>query len=410
MRAYTYALLVAVLPGVAVTLSVSPHAAPSFSADELRSLARGWSTKTPGSTRYLRLWRRWSALCVGHIRHDLSRTLPHPIDPVAKEELDFNLGNGADLGIMPSFSDPGARSGYALNLFCRVSLLADLLVNTGDSLPPVFAEDINHLLCTRAHNTSETTESNTCRLVSIGGACGYDFVSAALVATFHSGGNNAVVKATVFDYEEGWKDLADAMSAATHAALPFNDHSCHFGGKCDITKPMSDASNAGCLQAVKSTDLWTCQYCIAENVLQLRESNFCFFEELFRETKDGALFVFTETTHRVWPELLDVVLALQNDDNDDNDDDDAKESLGKNKGLGFEVAFPRVGGRNKTGRQMVLRKKAGAVINEEHVALCEGFRRDSRKHERRLHKGIVRQKKKVRRTTTAAGGRKFLRL
>ena len=328
-----------------------------------------------------------------HIWYNLGRSLPHPIDRAATEELDFQLGHGADLGIMPSFSDPGARSGYALGLFCRVSLLADLLMNTGDILPPVFAKDFNDLLC--IHDKSESTESSTCRLVSIGGACGYDFVSAALAATFHSSGDNVKVIATVFDYEEGWADLVDALSAAARDVLPSNGLSCHFGGKCDITKSLSHASNAGCLQTVKSTDLWTCQYCIAENALQLRESNFCFFEDLFRETKDGALFVFTETTHRVWPELLDVVLALQNDNVDDK-----SEPLGRKNDLSFEVAFPSVGGRNKTGRQMIIRKKTGAIINQEQLALCDEFRRDSQKHNERVRKGIVRQKRKVRRDWT----------
>jgi hypothetical protein len=139
--------------------------------------------------------------------------------------------------------------------------------------------------------------------------------------------------------------------------------------------------NARTREVLDSTDLWTCQYCIAENAVQLRESNFSFFVGLFSAAKEGAMFVFTETTHRLWPELMDVALATIHTE--------------KGKGMSFEVGFPGIGGRNKTGRQMVLRKRKGAIISEDQLALCEEFRRDSQMHEQRLKNGIVRQKKRV---------------
>lgn len=384
--------------GLVVPLSVVvPRAtAASCRSDELETLSLQLAKKTLGSSRYLRLWRRWSDLGMDHIRDDLTNNLPHPIDPVAKSELDFNLGHGADLGIMPSFEDPGARSGYSVNLFCRVSLLADLLVDTGGTLPPFFAKGVGDLLYNHNNDTNDknddTKMSTTCRLVSIGGACGYDFVSAALVASFHSSMNNSdtssrsspvIVQATVFDYEEGWEDLVNTMSVSTATALTYYDHnhSCIFGGKCDITKPLSDPVNARTREVLDSTDLWTCQYCIAENAVQLRESNFSFFVGLFSAAREGAMFVFTETTHRLWPELMDVALATIHTE--------------QGKGMSFEVGFPAIGGRNKTGRQMVLRKREGAVISNEKLTLCEEFRRDSQMHEQRLKNGIVRQKKRV---------------
>ena len=378
--------LVAPLSSVAPS-SVTDTTASSSRSDEIGTLSLQLAKKTIGSTRYLKLWRRWSDLGMEYIRDDLTNNLPHPIDPVAKSELDANLGHGADLGIMPSFEDPGARSGYSVNLFCRVSLLADLLVNTGGTVPPFFTKgvcDLFYIHDDDDDDDDDTKTSTTCRLVSIGGACGYDFVSAALVASFHSS-NTVVVRATVFDYEEGWEDLVNAMSVSTDTALQYynHDHSCTFGGKCDITKPLSDPVNAGTREALDSTDLWTCQYCIAENAVQLRESKFSFFVGLFGAAKEGALFVFTETTHRLWPELLDVALAT---------------TIHTEQGKGmssFEVGFPGVGGRNKTGRQMVLRKTEGAVISDDQLLLCEEFRRDSRMHIQRLKNGVVRQKKRV---------------
>jgi hypothetical protein len=139
---------------------------------------------------------------------------------------------------MPSFGDPGCRSGYALNYFCRARLLADLLIDTG-SLPAFFAERMEELF------RPEDGVTKSCRIASIGGGPGYDFVSAALVATFiansSSGGGQATkIHGTVFDYEEGWHDLVPAMSRATCTVLELESHPqtsfCDWGGKCDITR------------------------------------------------------------------------------------------------------------------------------------------------------------------------------
>jgi hypothetical protein len=452
--------------GTASDTTSSSSSTPSSSSlsrsDELGILSLQLSKKTTGSSRYLRLWRRWSNFGMDIIRDELrTNNLPYPVDNNAKLELDNNLGYyGADLGRMPvaAFNNPGARSGYAINLFCRISLLADLLVtcnhnnNTdGDessSLPPQFTKGICDLLSIHDHhndhdtsendvnNEIETETSKTCRLVSIGGACGYDYVSLALVATFHSslnpGSSSTIspvnVQATVFDYEEGWEDLVHAMSVSTSTALQYYDnnnntnhnhnHSCTFGGKCDITKSLlSDPVNAAMAtrDVLDKTDLYTCQYCVAENALGLRESNFIFFTELFNEAKIGSMFVFTETTHRLWPELLDVALATTTTTtmHTEEQQQGGNQKKGTVSPFSFEAGFPGVGGRNKTGRQMVLRKTmkvaekeevaVSAVIKNNVIScndvnniqiLCEEFRRDNRMHEQRLKNGIVRQKKK----------------
>ena len=39
------------------------------------------------------------------------------------------MGVASDVGLMPSFEDPGAWSGYALEFFCRARNLADLYVD-----------------------------------------------------------------------------------------------------------------------------------------------------------------------------------------------------------------------------------------------------------------------------------------
>ena len=99
---------------------LSPH--------ELQRLARIQAQRTPGSLKYQSNWRHVLQKSLDSIRYHLSQHLPYPADAETFEHLFFNLGTAADHGIMPSFADPGSRSGYALEFFCRARLLSDILL------------------------------------------------------------------------------------------------------------------------------------------------------------------------------------------------------------------------------------------------------------------------------------------
>ena len=263
--------------------------------------------------------------------------------------------------------------------------------------------------------------------------------------------------ATIFDYETGWKDLVQALSVATVTALQYYNNStttnnntttnthysstCTFGGQCDITKSLlTDPVNSRLKDKIRSTNtppptstaailnVYTCQYCIAENVQQLRTSQFRFFAELFTVSPLGSMFVFTETTHRIWPELREVAMRAATEAAAvANITTTGTTTPPASPGFVFEIGFPSVGGRNKTGRQMVLRKvpkqppkvEKDKDDNNDDVyedgtspstkrdddndhsssirTLCEEFRNDNAMHQQRLKKGIVRQRKKRKR-------------
>merc|ERR1712194_26246 len=102
-------------------------------------------------------------------------------------------------------------------------------------------------------------------------------------------------------YEEGWSGLVQAMNTSTRNILQQPQLSCAWGGTCDITKPLHDPVNQQLclLEQINKTQLWICQYCIAENANLLRESNFIFFKELFQMMPQGCIFIFTETSPHV---------------------------------------------------------------------------------------------------------------
>jgi hypothetical protein len=348
------------------------------SAATLRDLAVENAERTVGSLKYTKSWRHWSQLGMNIIRFHLSQNLP--VEASEESELFFALGVAADTGEMPSFDCAGSRSSYAVGFFCRARLLADLLLdfNNNPTIPQSWKTDSKVPFSSPLHNPK------TCRLLSIGGGPGYDYVAAALIASFQNQATDEPVniQATIFDFEEKWCDLVDAMALATANAFPTESHTCHWGGKCDITKPLSHASNAACLPMIATTDLFVCQYCIAENAKALRESEFIFFLDLFRQAPSGAMFVFTETTPRVWPDFVDA-LASRPDF------------------LQMEIGFPRNIGRGKSGPQLVLRKMApqtnvASLLEEQEVELCDEFREKRAMHQRKMNSNWERQRRKIR--------------
>jgi len=336
---------------------IAAHAQPRQPIDEIISLSIANAAKKPGSESYRRSWNRWSKCAISNIQNHLSSTLPTQPDQTATDELGFQLGMAADLGEMPSFADGGARAGYALRYFCRVVLLADIMFASAtgvvvghvgtcqDESEDYFGSSIRNLLCNQSSSPPSSSYSSTvpsvCRVGSLGGGPGFDFVAAVLLSTHSALERKArhhvdvlddeyrhmdreelmdrvgpavkrlrpeeatTVQATVYEYETGWSDVTSYMEEATRHVLG-GEHSLDFAS-CDITRSLlSHPSNSACLEQANSTDMWICSYCVAENAVRLRNTDFVFFAELFQEAREGALFIFTETTHRLWPEIIDV--------------------------------------------------------------------------------------------------------
>lgn len=99
------------------------------SPSEIQHLLLENVDRVPGSITYLKSWKNWLRMSIDAIRDDLSKDLLSPIDKEEFERLFYRLGVAADTGKMPSFSDAGARSGYALEFFCRARYLAEIYMD-----------------------------------------------------------------------------------------------------------------------------------------------------------------------------------------------------------------------------------------------------------------------------------------
>ena len=366
---------------------------------ELQSLAHKSTLRKRGSKNFQKAWRNWLHLSVDSIRNELNRNLPDPVDENELEDLSFSLGVAADIGEMPSgFSNSGARSGYALDYFCWARLLADFFIDTDNPTLPMFWQDVfdNHSFLqngaehVNGQNGAERADGRVCNLTSIGGGPGFDFVGAALVSTFNAGGEYekiSPIQATILDYESGWSNLVEAMNEATNNVLQTEKKTtCTWGGVCDVTKPLNHPSNADCLAKADSTSIWTCQYCVAENAIALRDSDYIFFRNLFEAVPNDTLFIFSETTPRLWPEFYALLV----------------DECETNQSMSLQIGFPY-----KRGPLMVIQKTSSErtdlpIINKRDMKALQDFKKYAERHEQLMETGWERQKSKkfFRRTST----------
>jgi hypothetical protein len=344
------------------------------SSEELQELAVNSSLRHPGSINHRKAWKRWSVMAIDAIRYDLSANLPCPVDKQKFENLFFRLGVAADKGIMPSFEDESSRAGYALEFFCRARNLADLLMdvlNPQYEFPDDWRAAVLKTPMLRGDDTGITGDSYN--MISLGGGPGFDSVALSLAASFSAyGKESSPINAIILDYEEGWCDLVKAMDESTRNVLQQPNLSCEWGGKCDITKGFGDPINTVCLQEIGNAQMIVCQYCVAENAHLLRGSGFIFFRDMFEKASIGALFIFTETAPRIWPDLCELMEEYC---------------------PYMQVAFVR------NGRQMLIMKfdcKTNLFMREEDERQRRVFQDMSKDHTRKISSGWERQEQKIR--------------
>lgn len=353
------------------------------SAGELQELARKSGLRQRGSKSYRKAWTHWKHLAVDSIRYELEALLPDPVNEVELESLSFSLGVAADTGEMPSFEAAGARSGYALDYFCRARLLADLLVDVDSpTLPAFWNDEVSRWHALMGGKKDRSTHTPTCNMTSLGGGPGFDFVACALVSSFLSAGNSediVAINATILDYEPGWENLVGVMNDATQKLLPYESKmSCHWGGICDITKPLDHPSNSDCLNNIDFTTIWTCQYCVAENAKQLRDSDYVFFRDLFQAAVVGSVFIITETTPRLWPEFYELLL----------------EHNEKNPDVLLKIGLPYVRGPHMAIYKTDVISGEAPMIEDRDMERLRSYEEYSYNHEKLMESGWERQKSK----------------
>jgi hypothetical protein len=330
-----------------------------------RSLITQASLKVPNSTHHLKVWRAYSHSHYRQVERLLRHSLGADVELASSRRLEADLGRvGANTGVMPDFSNSGALAGYALNHFGRARLLGDVVVGGQPDWMRLRVEEI----------LSGGGAEGPCHVASLGGGPGYDYVALSALSEFRRGRD---VHAVVYEYEPRWGNIVGAIEEAVAFACGTDRHECGFQ-LCDITLPLDASVNKSIANGLHSIDVVVCSYCVAENAVRLSESDFCFFRDLFAEVVDGTLFLFTDTTHRLWPDLADAAIDA-----------------------GLRVSFPHMSGSGKAGWQLILLKDGTGgdfrhAIDAHDMQLYSRFRKHNDAHLDRLRRGWKRDQRKIR--------------
>jgi pentatricopeptide repeat protein len=301
--------------------------------------------------------RRFDALSVA--------AFPGDGDDPATRALEVALGDAATWGTMPCFGDEIARKGYArLHLAPRAQKVADAFFCAEDAWLRLAVARI-------------VLYQEDCRVLSLGGGPGGDFAALATLADYAGGDYldnrpaptrhqrpSAKVHCDVVDYEEGWAACVEALASV----MPGGHRVAFHTG--DITVPLDSEANAAI--RADTADVIVASYVVAENAVSLRASEYVFFRDLFKAAQPGALFLFAETTHRLWPEILQCAL-------------DALEGP-------VPISLPtNLPGRS--GSTIILQKGGGGAPDARalppdhaYARLIERFVDDNAAHERRLER------------------------
>jgi len=122
----------------------------------------------------------------------------------------------------------------------------------------------------------------------------------ALLNTFLK--NKVTIECEVFDYEKGWSSCIDSLqlklcNSEYQQIFGRNQVSFHYG---DLTQPFKSNSNHKLANFCKSVDLFVFLYVCVENRKILEASDFVFFKELFSEAPKDSVFLFMDSSHRLW--------------------------------------------------------------------------------------------------------------
>ena len=296
-----------------------------------------------------------------------AQAFPGAGDDPATRALEVALGDAATWGTMPCFGDEVARKGYArLHLAPRAQKIADAFFCAEDAWLRLAVARV-------------VLYQEDCRVLSLGGGPGGDFAALATLADYAGGDYldnrpaptrhqrpSAKVHCDVVDYEAGWGSCVEALASV----MPGGHSVAFYTG--DITVPLDAKANAVVKERAETADVFIASYVVAENAVSLRASEYVFFRDVFRKAKKGALFLFAETTHRLWPEILQCAL----------------DTLEGPVPISLPTNLP-----GRSGSTMMLQKGGVGVPDARalppdhpYARLIERFVDDNAAHERRLER------------------------
>ncbi|OWZ23442.1 LOW QUALITY PROTEIN: hypothetical protein PHMEG_0001666 [Phytophthora megakarya] len=211
-------------------------------------------------------------------------------------ELKKGLCLSTNTGQRPSFENAQARSGYIQQKINRCGNLPNLLLT----------EELSDM----RSEMFRMNQSECCNMALYGGGPAFDAIGLLFMREYFRA-SDVKFKTTVYDNEPGWKCAIDAV---THTMRKRNQHNIPLDFQhCDITLDVHMEENEHVHKSLHATQLHVFSFVCVENFCLLRDSCFIFLRSLFERCKDGSYFIFTDSTHRLWPTIFNVANTVAPD-------------------------------------------------------------------------------------------------
>ncbi|KAG1700258.1 hypothetical protein DVH05_012063 [Phytophthora capsici] len=207
-------------------------------------------------------------------------------------ELKKGLCLSTNTGQRPSFENTHARSGYIQQKINRCGNLPNLLMS----------EELSEL----RSELFRVKQPLCWNMALYGGGPGYDAIGLVFMREYVRAWD-VKFHTTVYDNEPGWKC---AIDAATQTLEHFGQQNVSLDFQhCDITLDLHSEENEHVRQTLSTTQLHVFAFVCVENFCLLVDSDYVFLRSLFAQCSSGNYFIFTDSTHRLWPAIYDVANA-----------------------------------------------------------------------------------------------------
>ncbi|KAE9036329.1 hypothetical protein PR001_g8872 [Phytophthora rubi] len=211
-------------------------------------------------------------------------------------ELKKGLCLSTNTGQRPSFENAHARSGYIQQKMNRCGNLPNLLLT----------EELSEL----RSEIFRVKQPERWNMALYGGGPGYDALGLVFMREYFRAWD-VNFHTTVYDNEPGWESAIDALDR-TLGKMGQCNTSVNFQ-HCDITFDVHAEENSHVSKTLKSTQLHVFSFVCVENFCLLRDSAYVFLRSLFSQCSAGSYFIFTDSTHRLWPAIFDVANTIAPD-------------------------------------------------------------------------------------------------
>jgi len=242
-------------------------------------------------TRFTLVWQQFHRLHAEKIKTRLLKKLP-AIEKKSIDELKKKLCESTNNGQMPSFANSAARSGYIASKINRAINIPNLF----------FSKSLQNI---RAELFAKRQTPRIVRLASIGGGPGFDVIGIDIFINYLR--TNTQLLSVVYDYEEGWRGAVNALNdIMSQSNTNSTKQPVAVFNICDITQNLTAKVNDHLQKHVKDYDIFAFSFVCVENYQLLKGSNYTFLDALFAEASYGSLFIFSDSTHRLWPDIYKI--------------------------------------------------------------------------------------------------------